>query len=187
MRTSKQTLLEKSRAESNCKTHNSTQHAVSNACRLLKQRRRLLKLRENLLSEIQGQTAEAREDIPSYSMHPADAATDSFDRDLVLGLVSFEQAGIYEIDAALKRIEHGTYGICELTGQRIPWLRLEAIPWTRFTLEAEMEAERLSNGNGHPRLGTLRTLQPFEEGSAEEVLADVSEEDSFNLQTSEGR
>jgi DnaK suppressor protein len=184
MRTSKQTLLEKSRAESNCKTHNSTQHAASNACRLLKQRRRLLKLRENLLSEIQDQTAEAREDTPSYSMHPADAATDSFARDLVLGLVSFEQASIYEIDAALKRIEDGTYGVCEMTGQRIPWLRLEAIPWTRFTLEAEMEAERLLNGNSHPRLGALRTLQPFEEGSAEEVLAGDSEEDSFYPQTS---
>jgi DnaK suppressor protein len=184
MRTSKQTLLEKSRAESNCKTHNSTQHAASNACRLLKQRRRLLKLRENLLSEIQDQTAEVREDTPSYSMHPADAATDSFARDLVLGLVSFEQASIYEIDAALKRIEDGTYGVCEMTGQRIPWLRLEAIPWTRFTLEAEMEAERLLNGNSHPRLGALRTLQPFEEGSAEEVLAGDSEEDSFYPQTS---
>jgi RNA polymerase-binding transcription factor DksA len=179
MRTSKQILVEKSRAESNCKTHNSTRHAASNAYRLLKQRRRLLKLREKLLSEIQDQTAEAREDIPSYSMHPADAATDSFARDLVLGLVSFEQLGIYEIDAALKRIENGTYGVCEMTGQRIPLLRLEAIPWTRFTLEAEMEAEKQVNGNSHPRLGTLRTLQPFEEEPVEEVLADAPEVDSF--------
>jgi DnaK suppressor protein len=179
MRTSKQTLVDKSRAESNCRTHNSTRHAASNAYRLLKQRWRLLKLRENLLSEIQGQTAEALEDIPNYSMHPADAATDSFARDLVLGLVSFEQAGIYEIDAALKRIEDGTYGICEMTGRRIPWLRLEAIPWTRFTLEAEMEAEKQVNGNAHPRLGALRTLQPFEqEPVEEEVFADASE-DSF--------
>ena len=61
-------------------------------------------------------------------MHMADAATDSFDRDLVLGLVSFEQEGLYEIDAALKRIEDGTYGICELTGKPIPWERLAAIP-----------------------------------------------------------
>lgn len=173
MKTSKQTLVEKSRAESNCKTHNSIRHAASDAYRLLKQRRRLLKLREKFLSEIQDQTTEAREDIPSYSMHPADAATDSFARDLVLGLVSFEQAGIYEIDAALKRIEDGTYGVCEMTGQRIPWPRLEAIPWTRFTLEAEKQV----NGNSHPRLGTLRTLQPFEqEPVEEEVFADASED-----------
>ena len=55
----------------------------------------------------------------NYSLHMADAATDSFDRDLVLGLVSFEQEGLYEIDAALKRIEDGTYGVCELTGKAI--------------------------------------------------------------------
>ncbi|HYY28065.1 MAG TPA: hypothetical protein VE860_08990 [Chthoniobacterales bacterium] len=180
MKISKQTLVEQTDAKLNGRTPDSTRHAASNAGRLLKQRRRLLKLRENLLSEIQEQTAEAREDIPSYSMHPADAGTDSFDRDLVLGLVSFEQAGIYEIDAALKRIEEGTYGICELTGQRIPWLRLEAIPWTKFSLEAERQV----NGNGHPHLGTLRSLRPVEEGSAGEVFADVSEEDSFYPQTS---
>jgi hypothetical protein len=52
-------------------------------------------------------------------MHPADAATNSFDRDLVLGLASFKQEGLYEIDAALERIDNGTYGVCELTGQLI--------------------------------------------------------------------
>jgi hypothetical protein len=81
----------------------------------------------------------------------ADAATDSFDRDLVLGLVSFEQEGLYEIDAALKRIEDGTYGICELTGKPIPWERLAAIPWTRFSIEAENQLE----ANIHPHIGRL--------------------------------
>jgi RNA polymerase-binding transcription factor DksA len=179
MKTSNQTLVKESRAQFNCRNHKSTGHVAPKADRLLKQRRRLLKLRESLLNEIQEQTAEAREDIPSYSMHPADAATDSFDRDLVLGLVSFEQVGVYEINAALKRIEDGTYGICELTGQRIPWPRLEAIPWTRFTLEAELETERLVNGNGHARLGPLRSLQPFEESLVQEASDDDSEENGL--------
>jgi DnaK suppressor protein len=48
------------------------------------------------------------------------------DRDLVLGLASFEQEGLYEVDAALKRIEDGSYGFCELTGKPIPRARLEA-------------------------------------------------------------
>ena len=119
--------------------------------RLRKQRARLLRLREDLTREIQQLASEACEETPNYSMHMADAATDSFDRDLVLGLVSFEQEGLYEIDAALKRIEDGTYGICELTGQAIPWERLEAIPWTRFSIEAENQLE----GNGHPHIGAL--------------------------------
>ena len=77
---------------------------VMGSHRLMKQRARLLKLREDLSKEIQQLTAEAREETPNYSIHMADAGTDSFDRDLVLGLVSFEQEGLYEIDAALKCI-----------------------------------------------------------------------------------
>jgi RNA polymerase-binding transcription factor DksA len=91
-------------------------------------------------------------------MHPADAATDSFDRDLVLGLASFEQGGLYEIDAALRRIDDGTYGLCELTGRPIPWKRLEAVPWTRFSVEAERRVE----GNDRPHIGALGTVQPLE-------------------------
>src|SRR6516162_2284784 len=135
------------------------------ANRLIKQRKKLLRLREILLKEIHQLTAEACEETPSYSMHPADAATDSFDRDLVLALASFEQDGLYEIDAALRRIDDGTYGVCELTGRPIPWKRLEAVPWTRFSIEAERHLE----GNNHPHIGALGTVQPVEKQLIEET------------------
>ena len=135
------------------------------ANRLIKQRKKLLRLREILLKEIHQLTAEACEETPSYSMHPADAATDSFDRDLVLALASFEQDGLYEIDAALRRIDDGTYGVCELTGRPIPWKRLEAIPWTRFSVEGERRLE----GNNHPHIGALGTVQPVEKQLIEET------------------
>jgi RNA polymerase-binding protein DksA len=137
----------------------------STAGRLSKQRERLLRLREIVLKEIHQLTAEACEETPSYSMHPADAATDSFDRDLVLALVSFEQEGLYEIDAALRRIDDGSYGVCELTGRPIPWKRLEAMPWTRFSVEGERRVE----GNSHPRIGALGTVQPLEKEPIEET------------------
>jgi RNA polymerase-binding transcription factor DksA len=156
------------------KTQRTIRHQAMKVDRLMKQRKWLLRLRENLLEEIQQLTAEAREENPNYSMHPADAGTDSFDRDLVLGLASFHNVGIYEIDAALKRIEDGTYGICELTGQKIPWERLEAIPWTRFT----MEAERQVNRNFHPHLGPLKTLRPVEARPVENASEDVVEEET---------
>jgi RNA polymerase-binding transcription factor DksA len=139
--------------------------------RLTKQRARLLTLREDLAKEIQRLKGEACEDTPNYSMHMADAATDSFDRDLVLGLVSFEQEGLYEIDAALKRIQDGTYGICELTGKAIPWERLEAIPWTRFSIEAENQLE----GHVRPHIGPLGRVPMAEtelSGAAPNALAD---------------
>jgi len=117
----------------------------------LKQRRALLGLRKSVMKRIHELAAEAREENPSYSLHMADAATDTIDRDVFLGLVSFEQEMLYEIEAALRRIEEGTYGICELTGQSIPAERLAAIPWTRFVLDAQKKIE----GRCHPHIGAL--------------------------------
>ena len=154
-----QSALEQERAESNGRTKAIARRVNAISHRLVKQRQRLLGLREALLEEIYQLRSEASEENPSYSMHPADAATDSFDRDLVLGLASFKQEGLYEVDAALGRIEDGTYGVCELTGQLIPWERLEAIPWTRFSLEAEKQIER----DTRPHLGPRGTVRPVAE------------------------
>jgi len=122
--------------------------------RWMKQRQKLSRLREKLSKQIRQLASEAREETPNYSMHMADAASDSFDRDLALGLVSFEQEALYEIDAALERIEDGTYGTCELTGQPIPWARLTAIPWARFSLGAEKKIE----SGVHPHISIFRSL-----------------------------
>ena len=120
------------------------------------QREKLLELRAAVSERVRQLSGEACEETPNYSMHMADAATDSFDRDLTLGLASFEQEALYEIDAALKRIEDGTYGICELTGQPIPWDRLVAIPWARCTVGAEKVIE----SHVHPHIGELATIRP---------------------------
>ena len=120
-----------------------------------KQRETLLGLREEVLRRIHDLAEEAREENPTYSLHLADAATDTIDRDVFLGLVSFEQESLYEIEAALKRIEEGTYGTCELTGQPIPMVRLEAIPWARFSLEAQKSLE----GNSRPHIGVLGRIR----------------------------
>ena len=133
-------------------------HELAQTPRLRKQRERLLELRDHLGQTICQLRGEACEENPNYSLHMADAGTDSFDRDLLLGLASFEQEGLYEIDAALKRIEDGTYGFCELTGKPIGWERLEAIPWTRFSLEGEKQLER----HMCPHIGRLDAVQPVE-------------------------
>lgn len=81
-------------------------------------------------------------DLSSYGQHMADAGTDTFDRDFALSMVASEQEALSEIDAAIKRINDGTYGICEHTGKPIPKDRLLAVPFTRFTAEAQKEIER---------------------------------------------
>lgn len=104
--------------------------------------RNLLNLRDQLLVQAGKLAREATEGTPTYSMHMADAGTDSFDRDFALSMLSSDQDALYEISEAIKRIENGTYGVCELTGKPIPKTRLDAIPWTRFSAEAQRQLER---------------------------------------------
>lgn len=117
----------------------------------------LLDLRERLLAQMSGLAKESAEEMASYSLHMADSGTDNFDRDFALSLLSSDQDAIYEIEEALKRIEKNTYGICELTGKQIPKARLEAIPWTRFTVEAQAQLER-EGALRQRRLGALGSV-----------------------------
>jgi len=89
----------------------------------------------------------------------ADAGTDSYDRDFALSIASSEQEALFEIEEALSRIKTGRYGVCEATGKQISAERLEAIPWTRFTAEAELELEG-NNAAPRAKLGRLTDLAP---------------------------
>jgi DnaK suppressor protein len=92
--------------------------------------------KDNLRSRAEGSEASA------FGMHQADAGSDAYDRDFALSLLSQEQDALYEIDQALKRIELGTYGVCEMSGKAISHARLEAIPFARFTVECQSQLEK---------------------------------------------
>src|SRR5437667_2735740 len=140
----------------------------------------LLDLRERLRNQMNGLAKESAEEMASYSLHMADSGTDNFDRDFALSLLSADQDAVYEIEEALKRIEKGTYGICELTGKQIPKSRLDAIPWTRFTVEAQAQLER-EGALRQRRLGALGSVDSVgaveveEEEEAEEKPAKEKE------------
>jgi len=102
----------------------------------------------------------------------ADSGTDNFDRDFALSLLSSDQDAVYEIEEALKRIEKKTYGICELTGKIIPRARLEAIPWTRFTVDAQSQLEK-EGALKSRRLGALGTVDSI---ATPEVETDEDEQ-----------
>jgi RNA polymerase-binding transcription factor DksA len=74
--------------------------------------------------------------------HMADAGTDTFDQSLALDLAAQQRGVLKEIDAAIKRIDDNTFGICELIGTPIDIERLNAEPWTRYSIEAKREIER---------------------------------------------
>jgi len=133
----------------------------------------LMELREQLRSQMNGLAKESAQEMPGYSLHMADSGTDNFDRDFALSLLSSDQDAVYEIEEALKRIERKTYGICELTGKAIPRARLEAIPWTRFTVEAQAQLER-EGALKSRRLGQLGTIDSA--GTVTEVEVEEGEE-----------
>ncbi|MBQ98137.1 MAG: hypothetical protein CMP30_09100 [Roseibacillus sp.] len=74
--------------------------------------------------------------------HLGDAGSDAYDRDFALNLLSKEQDALQEIQAALERIADGYYGICGISGKKIPQARLEAIPFARLTVECQSKWEK---------------------------------------------
>jgi DnaK suppressor protein len=115
-----------------------------------KQKDKLLQLRDAIVDSMAGvaqDTLRARaegSEASAFGMHQADAGSDAYDRDFALSLLSQEQDALYEIDEALKRIDLGTYGVCEMSGKPIPHARLEAIPFARFTVECQSQLEKQS-------------------------------------------
>ncbi len=118
--------------------------------------KRLTQLREHFLRGKDAQSRSAKEEQSWFSEHMADAATDSYDRDCALALLSSTQNALYEIEQALKRIKDGSFGICEITGKPIELERLRAIPWTRFSVEAQSQIEA-RKGAARVQLGQLGT------------------------------
>lgn len=85
---------------------------------------------------------EASGDISGYTYHMADVATDNYDREFSLGLASGERKAIYELEDALKRIEEGTFGICDDCKNSITKIRLKAVPSARLCIKCQEKREK---------------------------------------------
>jgi RNA polymerase-binding transcription factor DksA len=72
----------------------------------------------------------------------SDQGTDTFDREFALNQLGSEQEVLYEIDSAIRRLEDGTYGICEISEKPINIERLQALPYVRHTIETQSELEK---------------------------------------------
>src|SRR6202051_3447582 len=149
---------------------------------LRKQKSKLLQPRDSLLDSMMGvsrDTLRSRaegSEASAFGMHQADAGSDAYDRDFALSLLSQEQDALYEIDQALKRIELGTYGVCEMSGKPIPRARLEAIPFARFTVQCQSQLEKQSRAmRVRQSVTSLFGLTDEEGGEAEEEEAAPTE------------
>jgi len=110
----------------------------------------ILKKKEEILDDIQHisedtlkkSQKDAAGDISGYTYHMADVATDTYDREFSLGLASSDREVLYEIDDAAKRIEDGTFGLCEECKSLITKARLKAVPYTRLCVKCQSKREK---------------------------------------------
>ena len=84
---------------------------------------------------------DAAGDLSAYSLHMADVATDNYDREFSLGIADKEQLVVHRIDAAIERIDDGTYGACELCGKKIAAARLKVVPYAELCMPCQEKQE----------------------------------------------
>lgn len=107
-------------------------------------------------------------ELSGYSLHMADAGTDNFDRDFALSLVSSEQEALYEIGEALKRLEQGMYGLCEMCEKPIRKERLDAVPFARLCIHCQSTVEKQQRNPMQPA-ATFTETADEERAEAEEA------------------
>lgn len=93
------------------------------------------------------QQSESAGDVGIHSTHMADHGTDNFDRDINLLLASGRQEAIYAIEDALRRMDSGSFGNCEVCGNPIGFDRLNAMPYAKMCVECKKDMEK---GRGRP-------------------------------------
>jgi DnaK suppressor protein len=109
----------------------------------------LLQIRRQLLGDVDHMESEALNtsrsdasgDLSLMPIHMADIGTDNYEREFTIGLIENETETLREIDAALERIEAGTYGVCEATRKPIGKARLKVMPWARYCVAHERNKE----------------------------------------------
>jgi YteA family regulatory protein len=111
--------------------------------RLEHERSRLQRLVEAFGAEQLGEAeTESSSELSSYDQHPADLASETFERTKDLSIISQVEAELEDVERAFRHVENGTYGICEGCGKPIDDARLEAVPTARFCVDDQARAER---------------------------------------------
>jgi RNA polymerase-binding transcription factor DksA len=90
---------------------------------------------------LRGVGAEPSGGLSNVPLHPADLAASASEETVALGLLGNEEHMLAEVDAALTRLDAGTFGRCEKCCQPIPRRRLEAAPYVRYCIDCEKERE----------------------------------------------
>lgn len=113
----------------------------------------LLEKRREILGDVGSMESEAFKggsNLSNMPIHMADVGTDNFEQEFTLGLIESERQILREIQDALARVDDGSFGVCQGTGKPIPRVRLEAMPWAKYTIEY---SKMLEQGKGSREAG----------------------------------
>ena len=123
--------------------------------KLVQYEKLLIKRKKELLKQALNQDEDIHELRGDHSADPLDMAGYASSLELMSTLGNNERVELGELDHALTKIEDGTYGICEDSGELISDARLEAIPTARYTLECQEQSERNAAFTDRPRRRVL--------------------------------
>lgn len=120
-----------------------------NKIEMEKFRKLLFKKREDITNDVSHITEDTRKssqkeasgDLSAYSLHPADVASDSYDREFLLNVASSDRNTLLDIDDALKRMKDKTYGKCVMCGKDISKKRLLAVPHAKLCIPCKRKEE----------------------------------------------
>lgn len=150
----------------------------------------LMQEREEALKSIQHMEEGAMEvsiqdsisELSMYDNHPADVASEMFERSKDLALRDQAELHLAKIDDALKKMESGSYGICDACGAEIPIERLEAMPETTMCVKCKDKEEQLRDR--HPRPIEEDVIAPpyggFTHDHSPHQLYDAADENEFD-------
>jgi RNA polymerase-binding transcription factor len=110
--------------------------------RLLEERQRVVDAIDNIHAENPGSLGDETEEVTFQDNHPGDVATATFDREMASTLEDNSSHVLSEIDAALERIDAGTFGTCQACGGPVGEERLKALPWATLCIEDKRKQER---------------------------------------------
>ena len=103
---------------------------------------------EEIRAQITNTIRETSEDVKQsdeskgYSQHQADEGTDDFGRTVNLEISNKESTVLRQVERAIEKIDDGSYGVCDITGEAIPIKRLDAVPYATMTVTAQEKFEK---------------------------------------------
>lgn len=123
--------------------------------RLAEEQDRLVGVRSAFDDEHLSEESESESvgEISSYDQHQADMGTETFEREKDLSILEQIEAELTDVEHAIRRLDAGDYGTCEVCGKSIPDERLEVVPAARLCLEHQAETERELRSPGERNVG----------------------------------